>query len=97
LNGAKLQVELAAPKREIEAQLGQECPSLAYPFGGRAAFSPAVTTLAAELGYRVGVSYMPGKNQLPHAARFALLRQHVERSTSRDYFEALVSLPECFQ
>ncbi len=97
LDPEKLKFELAVPKREIEAHLGLECPSLAYPFGGRQAFSPTVTSIAAEAGYRVGVSYMPGFNQLPHTARFALQRQHVERNTSRDYFEALVSLPECFE
>jgi peptidoglycan/xylan/chitin deacetylase (PgdA/CDA1 family) len=93
----KLRRELEVPKREIEAQLGVECPSLAYPFGGQQAFSPQVTEMARDAGYRVGVSYRPGVNHLHSAERFGLLRQHVERYTSRSYFEALVSLPEYFQ
>jgi peptidoglycan/xylan/chitin deacetylase (PgdA/CDA1 family) len=97
IDKAKLSRELEVPKREIEARLGVECPSLAYPFGGRQAFSPEVTEMARESGDRVGVSYLPGVNHLHCAERFGLLRQHVERYTSRSYFEALVSLPEYFQ
>ena len=97
LDAVKLHRELVEPKREIEARLGIECPSVAYPFGGAQAFTDAVMEAVAGAGYRIGVTYVPGVNKLAHASRFALLRQHVERYTSRSYFKATVNLPTIFQ
>ena len=93
---ARLHPELELPKRRIERELGAECPSIAYPFGGRRAYSPAVLRAVAQAGYRVGVTYQPGVNELSQSSRFTLLRQHVERYTTRAEFEVAVNLPEYF-
>jgi peptidoglycan/xylan/chitin deacetylase (PgdA/CDA1 family) len=96
LEEQKLRHELEIPKKLIEAELGVECPSMAYPFGGRNSFSGQVLGAMAQAGYRVGVTYLPGVNSLSHAARYTLARQHVERYTTRAQFEVVVNLPEYF-
>lgn len=96
LEEAQLQQELEAPKRLIESELGVECPSMAYPFGGRSSFSGLVLGAVKRAGYRVGVTYLPGINTLSPAARYTLARQHVERYTTRAHFEVVVNLPEYF-
>lgn len=97
LQEAKLHRELEIPKKLIEAELGVECPSMAYPFGGRSSFSEQVLSAVARVGYRVGITYLPGVNSLARNARYTLVRQHVERYTSRAQFEVAVNLPEYFQ
>ncbi|MEP7311032.1 MAG: polysaccharide deacetylase family protein [Pseudomonadota bacterium] len=97
ISGEALQQELTPPRQALEKHLGIAVESLAYPFGGRNAFSPAVTTAARAAGYRLGISYVPGINALPLADEFAVSRQHVERYTTRSYFKAIVDAPELFQ
>jgi peptidoglycan/xylan/chitin deacetylase (PgdA/CDA1 family) len=92
----QLERELVDSKQRLENELGKSVVSLAYPFGGRAAFNDVVIAAAQRAGYRVATSYVPGINDSRAANPFALLRQHVERTTSRAYFEALVNAPELF-
>jgi peptidoglycan/xylan/chitin deacetylase (PgdA/CDA1 family) len=96
LEPKELEHELVASKARLEQQLRVPAISLSYPFGGPAAFNAAVVAVAKRAGYRVATSYVPGVNELATADRFALKRQHVERYTSRSYFEALVNAPELF-
>lgn len=88
--------ELATSRTLLEAQLRAPVTALAYPFGGQTAFNDVVIGTARQVGYRVATTYIPGVNNVPLANRFALRRQHVERYTSRGYFEAVVNLPELF-
>jgi len=92
-----LRREMVLPKKALEEHLGIAVESMAYPFGGRNSFSPAVAAAARAAGYQVGVSYLPGINTLPFADSFALLRQHIERDTTRSYFKAVVNAPEVFR
>ena len=57
-----LDQELRQSKATIERELGEECPWIAYPNGGRNDFSPEVTRLATEAGYKVGFTLMAGLN-----------------------------------
>lgn len=92
----QLDHELVSSKRRLEQETGKPVAALAYPFGGRAAFNNEVIAAARRAGYRIATSYVPGVNDLRSADRFALLRQHVERTTNRSYFEAIVNVPELF-
>ena len=96
LSQPELEHELLASKTHLEENLNTPIIALAYPFGGPTAYSEDVVTAAKQIGYRVGTTYIPGVNALSSAERFALRRQHVERDTSRPYFEALVNAPEWF-
>jgi peptidoglycan/xylan/chitin deacetylase (PgdA/CDA1 family) len=93
----KLRRELVEPRQKLEAGLGMPCVSFAYPFGGPRSFTPAVELAVQQAGYQVGVTYMTGTNTSSPERRFALRRQHVERYTSREHFEAIVTLPEYFR
>lgn len=96
LSASEIERELRCSKERIESEIGKPVTALAYPFGGRAAFNAAVIDTARRLGYRVATSYLPGANRVSSTDRFALRRQHVERDTTRDYFEAIVNFPELF-
>lgn len=97
VSAEKLLHEVVAPRQLLEAQLGIPCVSFAYPFGGPRSFSPAVQEAVKGAGYKVAVTYMAGVNPSPLTQRYALRRQHVERYTSREHFEAIVTLPEYFR
>ena len=92
----QLDRELVHSKASLEQQLGRPIAALAYPFGGPTAFDDAVIDAARRAGYRIATSYIPGVNDLRAPNWFALLRQHVERNTTRAYFEAIVNVPELF-
>jgi len=87
----------AESKRQLEQNLQTSISSIAYPFGGRTAYTTQVQQLVREAGYRIGTSYLPGLNFLASSDRFGLVRQHVERYTSRADFEALVNFPQTFR
>lgn len=91
-----LRYELQQSRHEIQQQTGQPADVISYPVGGPSAFSPRVVNLAQEAGYRLGVSYIHGMNRWNRFDRFALRRIHVERYHNRDYFRAMLQLPELF-
>lgn len=70
----QLASELTASKRIIEAELGVECPWLAYPNGGAEDFSPGVLDAVEKAGYRVAFSLMDGLNAAVPPNRFAIDR-----------------------
>lgn len=96
LGADDLRYELTVSRQRLESELGTPVTALAYPFGGTTAYNAAVITAARAAGYRVAATYIPGVKELPAADPFELRRQHVERDTTRSYFEALVNVPEVF-
>jgi peptidoglycan/xylan/chitin deacetylase (PgdA/CDA1 family) len=96
LDRRDLEHELTASKARLEEQVGAPVVSLAYPFGGRSAFDEGVIAAARRTGYRVATTYIPGINRVSAHERFTLRRQHVERDTTRSYFEGLVHAPLVF-
>lgn len=95
LDDGSLADELALSRRTIEKEVGQAVTAVAYPVGGPEAFDERVVSASVRAGYRFGVSYVSGVNDgVPDPYR--LRRLHVERYTSRAYFEALLSVPGLF-
>lgn len=90
-----LQRELTESRRTIEAQTGTACEAFAYPVGS-GAFDPRVVAATRQAGYRLGVSYASGVNEIGELDRYAIRRLHVERYTSRAYFQAVLALPGVF-
>jgi peptidoglycan/xylan/chitin deacetylase (PgdA/CDA1 family) len=74
IDEARLDHELGASRRRIEAELGAPCLLLAYPNGGPADFSPAVFAAAARAGYRLAFTLTEGLNARRPANRFAIDR-----------------------
>ncbi len=65
--------EIEQCKRRLEATLGGEVDSFAYPFGARGGYTRETATLVREAGFRLACSTRPGR--VRHASnRFALPR-----------------------
>jgi peptidoglycan/xylan/chitin deacetylase (PgdA/CDA1 family) len=88
-----MQWELKQSKAEIEARLKAPVHVIGYPVGTSDAFNTAVVEGVQNAGYAMGCSYIAGTNPVDKLDRFRMRRQHIERYTSRVYFEALLSLP----
>lgn len=96
LGDASLRDELAQSKSRIEQETGQPVSVICYPVGMEFAFNEKVVAMANATGYRLGVSYLPGVNNIKRLARFRLRRLHVERYVDRAEFRAMLALPELF-
>lgn len=91
-----LSSELQRSRATLEREMGREVRALAYPVGGPRAFNDAVIAAARAAGFQLGLSYVQGSNPLQGFDPFRLRRQHVERFTTRAYFEAMLSWPGIF-
>jgi peptidoglycan/xylan/chitin deacetylase (PgdA/CDA1 family) len=72
--------ELAESRKNIEANVGGEVRSLAYPVGIRGAFDETTETIARSLGYKLCFSFYGGVNTSSDMQPMNLLRM----ATSRD-------------
>lgn len=90
---AELQMELTQSKADIEQRLNAPVNVIGYPVGTSDAFNTAVVEGVQKAGYELACSYIPGTNAVDRLDRFRMRRQHIERYTSRVYFEALLSWP----
>ncbi len=97
LNSTELFNELRNSKREIEHQIGTNCDFFAYPAGKSIAYNSNATKAVASAGYKLALTYSGGTNWLPQLKPLLLKRQGIEMTTSRDYFKAMVNLPEWFK
>lgn len=94
LDDEALDRELVESRRTIEARTGKTCQVLAYPVG---AFEPRVVSATQRAGYKLGVGYSAGANDMRRFESFAIRRLHVERYMSRAYFQSMVALPQVFE
>jgi len=62
LSEEKQAIEIKASKVRIEHFLSTEVTSIAYPVGGRTAFTNKTKALAEEAGYKLAFSFIPGVN-----------------------------------
>ncbi|MGY0196286.1 polysaccharide deacetylase family protein [Leptothrix sp. BB-4] len=97
LDADELRFELEASRREIENQLQRPCLSIAYPAGRAHAVSQEALVQVALSGYSIGAAYDAGTNWGGAVHPLGLLRQSIERDTTRDYFRAMLALPEWFK
>jgi peptidoglycan/xylan/chitin deacetylase (PgdA/CDA1 family) len=88
--------ELERSRRALRDYANSDGRVVSYPVGGRGAFNELVIDAAKSAGFRLGVSYVSGDNPLHGFRPFHLRRQHVERITSRAWFEGLLSWPTIF-
>ncbi|MCR9246802.1 MAG: polysaccharide deacetylase family protein [bacterium] len=90
LAATDLQHELTASRREIEHELDQPCPFLAYPNGRPSDVSPAVITAAADAGYEIGFTTTQPFSR-PQVQPLAVGRWCVPARLSDHAFRALCS------
>jgi len=94
LADADLERELKASRQIVSEQIGRPVEVVGYPIGTAEAYDQRVMQAAANSGYRLGVTYVPGVNWRVEGHQFELRRQGISRDMSRSYFRALVNLPE---
>ena len=71
--------ELTESKKNIEANIGTEVRSLAYPVGIRGAFDSTTEHIAHSLGYKMCFSFYGGINTSDHIQPMNLLRMAASR------------------
>lgn len=96
MDDTSIRRELVDSRARLYQELGDSVPVLAYPVGEQDAFDDRVVGAMRSAGYRFGVSYVEGVNRLDRLSPYALRRQHVERTTSRQYFMGMLQMPELF-
>jgi hypothetical protein len=92
-----LYFELGMSKRTIEERTGRPVTAVSYPNGKPNAFNEDTFRRAAELGYRFGVTYLPGVNPRDGMERFRIRRIAVEYECSASWFRGSVLIPRMFQ
>ncbi len=90
LTDAQLEWELAESKRRIEAELGVECYSFAYPNGKPADYGDREAAMLRRLGYRCAVTLNGGLNA-PATDRFLLDRVNIAREFDNALFNATLT------
>lgn len=78
--------ELSRSKQRIEEETGTPVRLMAYPVGGRDAFTTATQRIAAETGYRAAFSYYGGINRPGASALFDIRREAIDRDDSMPMF-----------
>jgi len=104
LEDRRLCSELEDSKLAIERETSTACHSIAYPLGGGKEYSVSgaiavderVRRFAAQAGYEVGFTYIPGIARLQQDDPLLLKRVAVERYLTRDEFAARLSMPDLF-
>ena len=82
--------EIKDSKRNLEAVLGGDVASFAYPVGGPQHINHHSVALAREAGYAQAFMFLTGKAELPLADRFRIPR---ESAVSMDMLKAKALLP----
>jgi peptidoglycan/xylan/chitin deacetylase (PgdA/CDA1 family) len=96
LDDAQLAAELTGSARVMERELGHRPQTVAYPAGKSGDYDARVAAAAQHSGYRLGIAYDVGINQLGALDTMALKRLAVERYTSRAMFKSMLALPQVF-
>lgn len=96
LTDEEMQQEIIDSKNTIETMTKKVCRTIAYPVGGRNAFTEKVQKISETAGYEYGLSYISGNNKANALNKYSLARLHVERYTSNEEFKLMLYLPEIF-
>jgi len=85
--------ELKKSKENIEAKIGKEVKSVAYPFG---IYNEKVMECAKKCGYQFGLSYEHKISKYNENNRYNIPRVHVEKYIKYDLFRGQILLPKIF-
>jgi peptidoglycan/xylan/chitin deacetylase (PgdA/CDA1 family) len=91
-----LKHELVESKSILESKLELKIDSIAYPVGTELAFDERVKTAAKDSGYKLGLTYVEGRNNPKKLDCFALKRMHVDRDLPIDTFICKLAMPSIF-
>jgi peptidoglycan/xylan/chitin deacetylase (PgdA/CDA1 family) len=90
---AELDDELSGSRRELEALLGREVLSIAYPVGPTVMDRPDIVQAIARAGYRLGFTNKTGVNTALRPHPLDIRRLATDRGMDPAYFRASLALP----
>lgn len=93
---AELASELTGAREDLEAELREPVPAIAYPVGKPIATIPAIRAAVVSAGYRIGFSYATGVQPLPWLDPFDVNRLDVDRGNSEGFMLARMTIPRLF-
>jgi peptidoglycan/xylan/chitin deacetylase (PgdA/CDA1 family) len=96
LSPANMRAEVQGSKQTLERELGAPVAVLSYPVGGPDAFDGQTIDAVQAAGFRMACSYMAGTRAVEAKTLYSLPRLPVERQMDREWFEAMVAVPEMF-
>jgi len=96
LEDSELLDEIIKSKDDIEKHLNIDINTIAYPVGGNNEYNNRVIDICKSAGYRLGISYVSGIEEISLSNLFEIKRLHVERYTNMHRFKAMLHLPQVF-
>jgi peptidoglycan/xylan/chitin deacetylase (PgdA/CDA1 family) len=96
LTNEDLKDELVESKNILESKLEIKIDTIAYPVGTEFAFDERVEVATADAGYKLGLTYVEGRNNPKKMNRFSLKRMHVDRDLPKDTFICKLAMPSIF-
>lgn len=94
LNAEERLQELVESRQRLTAALSRRVDTVAYPIGTEDAFNSEVAASAREAGYQLGLTYLRGVNWQGSFDRLALKRLSIGPHITREWFRAMLTLPE---
>lgn len=77
------QIEMSQSKEKIESYIEKEVTSIAYPVGGKSAFTQQTQSLAKQANYKLAFSFIPGViRSFKDSERFQLRRLPIDGNCS---------------
>jgi peptidoglycan/xylan/chitin deacetylase (PgdA/CDA1 family) len=89
----QLEDELSGSRADLEAALGIEIRTIAYPVGRPVSRDPVIRPALEAAGYRLGFTYDTGRQHLRGLDPFDVRRFAVERSDTDQQFLVRIALP----
>jgi peptidoglycan/xylan/chitin deacetylase (PgdA/CDA1 family) len=96
LTNENLRRELVDSKNILESAMGIKIDSIAYPVGTKIAFDERVKAATSDAAYKLGLTYVEGRNNPKKLDRFALKRVHIDRDIAKHTFICKLALPSIF-
>jgi peptidoglycan/xylan/chitin deacetylase (PgdA/CDA1 family) len=96
LDSSEQREELTGSKEILEAEIGAEVTSVAYPVGSRSAYTDETCELAEEAGYRLGFTFLRHNNPLPLSHPYAIGRLAVDGNIGRVGMRSMICFPSLF-
>jgi peptidoglycan/xylan/chitin deacetylase (PgdA/CDA1 family) len=96
LTNEDLKHELVESKNILESKLEIKIDTMAYPVGTEFAYDERVEIATSDAGYKLGLTYVEGRNNPKKLDCFALKRMHVDRDLPKDTFICKLALPLLF-
>ncbi len=88
--------EIGNCQQRLTEELGKACRWFSFPVGGRGSFNNDTRELLAYHGFDWSFTYFGGYGTATRVDSLAVPRMAIETNVTRDLFDAILTLPQCF-